>query len=274
MARAVEHHLYALPDLLDRALSEAIVADPASFGAFEAAELHMRGLHPGERAQNLFRAEPATALITPVWERLARLRPALVPEALAAAARLGVGAGPGRRFVRVHRGLTGTWLAAERTRTAEYLRGIASDTTGRNAVRAEALEGLSVLPGAVDLLLPWLDEDDAWLRETVLVRLARTDRPERALGVLLEHVDEGTSSRAVVSVLGSCAQRARPHLEPAPCPARGRVRRPGLGLGRPGRQPPLGQGRGTGDGGLDHPPGAGHPWCGPPPSRRAAAPPR
>lgn len=213
LARTLEHHLYGIPPLLDHGLREVIVADPAASTAAEAAVLYLRGSRPGERAEELFRAAPATVLITSVWERLARLRPALVPEALGEAGRLGARGGRlPRRFVRVGRGLTGTWLAAEHARAAEYLWDLASDTTDRNAVRAEALEGLSTLPGAVDLLLPWLDEDDAWLRETVLVRLARTDQPERALGVLLEHVDEGTSSRAVVAVLGSCARRSRPSV--------------------------------------------------------------
>jgi HEAT repeat protein len=211
LARALDRHLYALPDLLDRALSEVILADPATSTAQEAAALHMRGIRPGERAQNLFRAAPATALIPPVWERLARLRPALVPETLAAVAPLGRAGGRlPQRFVSVRTGLAGSWLETERGAAAEYLWDTAADRANDTSMRAEALRGLGALPGGADLLLPWLEEDDGWLRETVLVRLARTDQPERVLTVLLEHASEGTSSRAVVAVLGSCARRVAP----------------------------------------------------------------
>lgn len=208
LARALGRHLYAVPDLLDRALREVVLADPAASTAREAARLYLRGPRPDERAEELFRAAPATALITPVWGRLARRRPAMVPEVLEAVASLGAAGGRlPRRFVPVHRSLTGTWLAAEHDSAAGYLWDAAADRAHGNAVRAEALRGISDLPGGLDLLLPWLQADDAWLRETALLQLSRTDRPERALGVLLERAAEGTSSRAVVAVLGSCARR-------------------------------------------------------------------
>ncbi|WP_017587023.1 HEAT repeat domain-containing protein [Nocardiopsis ganjiahuensis] len=213
LAGALGRHLYAVPDLLDRALREVVLADPATSNAHEAARLYLRGSRPDERAEELFRAAPATALITPVWERLARRRPAVVPEVLAAVAPLGAAGGRlPRRFVPFHRGLTGTWLAAEHDSAAGYLWDAAADRANGNPVRAEALRGMSVLSGGLDLLLPWLHEDDAWLRETALVQLSDTDHPERALGVLLEHAAEGTSSRAVVAVLGSCARRVAPSV--------------------------------------------------------------
>ncbi|HJE59667.1 MAG TPA: HEAT repeat domain-containing protein [Nocardiopsis listeri] len=210
LARALGPRLYAIPPLLDHDLREVVLADPTSHTAHEAAELHLRGSGPGRRAERLFRAAPATILLQPVWERLARMRPALVPEALAEADRLSTdGKGTARRSVWIHRGLTRTWSVSEHTHAAEYLRALAADTADKRAVRAEALDGLSVLSGALDHLLSRID-DDPWARETVLVRLARCGEPERALGVLLDHVDEGTSSRAVVAVLDSCARRVRP----------------------------------------------------------------
>ncbi|MGW5876049.1 HEAT repeat domain-containing protein [Nocardiopsis terrae] len=211
LAQVLGRHLYGIPDLLDRDLGEVVAADPAASTAFEAARAHLRGPRPGERAERLFRATPAAVLITPVWERLARFRPALVGEALDTADRLRTRGGrlPGRS-VRVRRGLTGTWLAAERSRAAEYLWDTAADPAEEYFARAEALRGLSGLPGALDLLSPWLDEGDPRLREAALVRIARAGEPERALGVLLDRVDEGAFSRAVVAVLGSCARRVRP----------------------------------------------------------------
>ncbi|MGW8438094.1 HEAT repeat domain-containing protein [Nocardiopsis sp. NPDC055879] len=209
LARALGHHLYGIPPLLDHDLREVVVADPPVARAYEAAVLHLRGTRPGERAERLFRAAPATVLIEPVWERLARLRSDLVVEALREAARLRTGGGrPPHRIVEIHRDLIRTWTSVEHAHAAEYLRGVVEDMVDHDLIPARALDGLSALPGAMDHLLPWV-EAGAWTKEPALIRTARSDDPERALGVLLEHVDEGTSSRAVVAVLGSCARRVR-----------------------------------------------------------------
>jgi len=111
---------------------------------------------------------------------------------------------------------TDRWLPRQHRAAAQLLAHEADDEAGDMHRRKTALSQLAHIPGegARELRL-WVKdwaEDEAVLAESAMRALVRTDRPDEALPVLLEHTGDGRAPTAVRALARACRYAAPSQL--------------------------------------------------------------
>ncbi|MCH6163588.1 hypothetical protein [Streptomyces marispadix] len=201
LARAVGRRAVGMPEL------QQLLWQAVQFGteatARTAVELWMDNpATRGERAERVLAVDASAALLPSVSRTITMRRTDLLDPVLDATPPYG-------RFLskesrRPHPPVgpwTARWLPRQQRAAAKLLAQEADDDANAMDVRREALRRLASIPGegARELRL-WANdpvEDESELADTALAATVRTERPEEAMPLLLEHARDGRARIAV-----------------------------------------------------------------------------
>ncbi|MEU4197841.1 hypothetical protein AB0E69_38515 [Kribbella sp. NPDC026611] len=163
-----------------------------------------------DRAGQIIKRDVRMARWSPVWWAVTEFRTDLLDPVFKAADRI-------RRFDRnslswhVPDYALRRWLPRQQARYAELVAGVARDSRMPEWYRAAAVKTLGHVPGAT--LDEFLASDDVLLQEAALGSLAWTERPDRALPVLLAHAGDDRA-RVAMYAAARAARYVRPSLLP------------------------------------------------------------
>ncbi|MEV7418965.1 hypothetical protein [Streptomyces sp. NPDC089919] len=202
----------ALQDLLAAALERG---DDAAFE--EAVPLWLAD--PGSRDARVTRIlalEPSAAVLEPVRRLLAERRTDLLDVLLDEPAPYGRFLVSGARPPLPELRAAGRWLPRQQRAAARLVDRAAADAALPLDDRAAAIAAAAAVPGlGFDLALRYADHAEPLLAEAALAALARTDRPQDALAVLLDRAG-GDRARVAVYAAARAAGRTPPaRLAPA-----------------------------------------------------------
>ncbi len=104
------------------------------------------------------------------------------------------------------------WLPRQQQAFRALLERVALDEKRVLQERAQAVQSMARLPDLWPELLPkLLNHKEVFMAEAALHALSLTEEPERALPLLLEHLD-GDRARVAMYAIPRCASRVSPHL--------------------------------------------------------------
>ncbi|MDR7326893.1 hypothetical protein J2S44_007143 [Catenuloplanes niger] len=167
--------------------------------------------HRAARVARVLDHDVSTASLYVVWSTICTVRTDLLDRVLDGPVRgRFVSAGP--RWVPDRSARPERWLPRQQARFVELQALIAADPGQDVWRRARAVRTAAEIPGAGrELVLRYLDRPEVAIAEAALGALARTDRPDEALPVLLRYAD-GDRARVALYAAGRAARYVPPSV--------------------------------------------------------------
>ncbi|HST82714.1 MAG TPA: hypothetical protein VLL08_13355 [Kineosporiaceae bacterium] len=166
-----------------------------------------------ERVGRLVSADPSTMRLEPVWNVVKLRRTDLLDQYVLRGERLpGRFATEGWWLPQVPASVVLLWSSGQQAAYRTLLRRALADAGLPRWSRAQTARALATVPGGgVDAVRSLIDGDDELVAEAALTGLARSFRPDRALRVLLSHLD-GDRARVTVYAASRCARFVSPQI--------------------------------------------------------------
>lgn len=208
LARAVGKRAAGMPELL-QLLWQAVQFGSESTAATAVALWMADPATRAERAAQVVAVDASAALLPSVSQTITTRRTDLLDPVLDVTPPYGRFLSKESRRPQPPVGsCTERWLPRQQRAAASLLAQEAADESSEMDVRCAALRRLAVIPGeGVRELRLWANdpvEAESELADTALAATVRTDRPDEALPLLLEHVRDGRARVAVPAMARAC----------------------------------------------------------------------